>query len=173
MFGLQIINNFIIVIDKISDWVGKICSWSIILLTFLIVFEVISRRVFNSPTIWTYEVITIVFGFHFMLVAAYALLHKSLVSVDLLYSRLSRKTQAIMDIFTYTIFFFPFVIFVFSVGFGNALDSWSILETSSSLFGAPVYITKTVVPLAFGLLLLQGISELLKKVQILVEEAKA
>lgn len=90
---MRVVHKVIKGIDTINLWVGRIGSWSILVLTLLIVFEVISRRVFNSPTIWTYEVITMVFGFHFMIVAAYALLYKSLVSVDLLYNRLSEKSR--------------------------------------------------------------------------------
>ncbi|WP_339237043.1 TRAP transporter small permease subunit [Oceanobacillus sp. FSL W7-1281] len=166
---MRVVHKVIKGIDTINLWVGRIGSWSILVLTLLIVFEVISRRVFNSPTIWTYEVITMVFGFHFMIVAAYALLYKSLVSVDLLYNRLSEKKQAIMDLITYFILFFPFIIFVFYISFGNAVDSWIIKETSSSLFGAPVYLTYTIVPIAFGLLVLQGISEVLKRIVILAK----
>lgn len=159
-------------IDSVNSWIGKIGAWSILIIMFLIVFEVISRRVFSAPTIWSYEVTTMIFGFHFMIVSAYALLHKSLVSVDMIYNRLSKKKQAIMDLITYVIFFFPFIILIFYVGFGNAVYSWSIQEQSSSLFGAPVYLTKTVVPVAFGLLILQGISEVLKRIVILAEGEK-
>ena len=166
---MSVVHKVIKGIDALNSWIGRIGSWSIIVLTLLIVFEVISRRVFNSPTIWTYEVITMVFGFHFMIVAAYALLHKSLVSVDLLYNRLSQKKQAIMDLITYFILFFPFIIFIFYISVGNAVYSWGMRETSSSLFGAPVYLTKTIVPIAFCLLMLQGISEVLKRIVILVK----
>ena len=134
----------------------------------LIVYEVVSRRVFSSPTIWTYETITMVYSFHFMIVAGYALLHKSLVSVDLLYERFSIKIRAILDLVTYTFLFFPFVVGVLYVSSGQAMLSWAIKETSSSLFGAPVYLTKTIIPIAFGLLALQGVSEVLKRIVVLV-----
>ncbi|GGB53233.1 hypothetical protein GCM10011409_33510 [Lentibacillus populi] len=166
---MENISKIIKVIDSINSWVGKIGAWSIVALTLLIVFEVISRRVFNSPTIWTYEMITMTFSFHFMIVGGYALLQKSLVSVDVLYNRLSLKVQAIMDIITYFILFFPFILGVFFVSIGNAQESWAVMETSSSLFGAPVYLTKTVIPVAFGLLSLQGISEVLKRVLVLMK----
>src|SRR5699024_11324918 len=126
--------------------------WSLVALTLLVVFEVISRKVFNSPTIWTYETITMIFGFHFMIVAAYGLLHKSLVNVDVLYDRLSQNTKAILDIITYLILFFPFIITVLIFSIGEAQHSWVVKETSSTLFGAPVYLTKTVIPVAFSLL---------------------
>lgn len=164
------VTNFL---DSINSLVGRIGAWSVLVLTFVIVYEVISRRVFNSPTIWGYEVITMIYAFHFMIVAGYALLHKSLVSVDLLYERFSEKTKAILDIITYLILFFPFAIGILYVSYNQAIFSWGIKETSSTLFGAPIYLVKTVIPLAFFLLLLQGISELLKRIIVLVEGGKS
>lgn len=161
------------IIDSISDWVGRIGSWSVIVLMLLVVFEVISRRLFNSPTIWTFETITMIFGFHFMIVAAYALLHKSIVSVDLLYQRLSPKKQAILDLITYAVFFFPFVLGLFYIGIVYAATSWASREVSSSLFAPPLYPIKTVIPVVFALLALQGISEVLKRIITLVTGEKA
>ncbi|MDQ0337914.1 TRAP-type mannitol/chloroaromatic compound transport system permease small subunit [Caldalkalibacillus uzonensis] len=163
------IKKVIHIIDTVNDWIGKIGAWSVLVLTFLVVFEVISRRVLNSPTIWTYETITMVYGFHFMIVAAYALLHKSMVSVDIIYEKFPLKTRAWLDLCTYVLFFFPFVVGIFWIGMDYAAKSWAIKETSSSLFSPPVYPLKTVIPVAFGLLLLQGISEVLKRIVILVK----
>ncbi|AOV07481.1 TRAP transporter small permease subunit [Sporosarcina ureilytica] len=159
-------------IDAINLWVGRIGAWSVLALTLVIVFEVVSRRLLNSPTIWGYEVITMIYGFHFMIVAGYALLHKSLVSVDILYERFSPKMKAILDIATYLMLFFPFVITVLFVSYDQAIFSWSIQEKSSTLFGAPLYLTKTVIPIAFLLLALQGGSEVLKRIMILMKEGE-
>lgn len=156
-------------IDSINNFIGKVGAWSVVIIMFLVVFEVITRRVFGSPTIWTFETITMIFGFYFLIIGAYAVLHKSIVSVDLLYERFSLKTKAILDIVTYLILFFPFVIGIFYFSIGVAEKSWIVRETTSSLFGAPVYLLKTVIPVAFGLLLLQGISELLKSVYVLIK----
>src|SRR5699024_4330624 len=156
-------------IDNINSWVGRIGAWSALALMFVIVFEVVSRRIFNSPTIWGYEVITMIYGFHFMIVAGYALLHKSLVSVDLLYDQFSEKTKAVLDIVTYLVLFFPFIVSILYVSYNQAIFSWEIRETSSTFFGAPVYLTKTVIPIALLLLMLQGISEILKRIAILIE----
>lgn len=155
--------------DKISSVVGKISSWSIMVVMILILFEVISRRIFNSPTIWTVEIITMIFGFHFMMVAGYGLLTKSMVSVDVIYERFSVKTRAIIDIVTYFVFFMPFVLGVLYGGYKFAASSWAQMEVSWSAFGPPVYPIKTVIPVAMLLLLLQGVSEIMKRVVILKE----
>ena len=157
-------------IDTLNDIVGKICSYSILIMMFLVVYEVFTRRVLNSPTVWTFESITQVYGFHFMMVIPYTLLHKGIVNVDLLYATFSKKRQAILDLVTYGLFFFPFAIGVLYKGIPYAITSWQQLETSWSVFAPPIYPFKTVIAVSFALLLLQGISEVLKRVLILMGE---
>lgn len=157
------------VIDQTNEWVGKIASWSIIVMMLLVVFEVVSRRIFNSPTIWTFEITTMVFAFHFMMVAAYGLLHKVMVSVDLLYEKFSKKKQAVIDLITYLLFFMPFVVGVFVGSSKFAYISWLQKEVSWTAFAPPVYPFKAIIPVAFFFLLLQGISEILKRIAILGE----
>ena len=154
-------------IDSISTWVGKIGAWSVLVIMALVVFEVVSRRVFNAPTIWTFETITMVYGFHFMMVAAYGLLHKAMVSIDSFYEKFTLRKRAILDIVSYLVLYFPFVIGIFIVSIDFTSRSWAMKETSQSLFAAPVYLYKTLIPVVFGLLILQGISEVLKQVIIL------
>lgn len=131
---MDTLKNLAEIIDKVNNWVGQLFSWSIIVIMILIVFEVISRWVFNSPTIWGLEVITMVYGFHFMMVAAYALLHGSLINIDLLYRYLPERKKAILDILTYLLFFFPFVIISIIYGFEFALESWKGAERASNNF---------------------------------------
>ncbi|MCL2001158.1 MAG: TRAP transporter small permease subunit [Planctomycetes bacterium] len=157
-------------IDGLNDVIGKICSYSILIMMLLVVYEVITRRLFNRPTVWTFESITMAYGFHFMMVIPYTLLHKGIVNVDLLYNALSRRNQAILDLATYAAFFFPFVGGVMFVAIPYAIESWLQKETSWSVFAPPIYPFKTVIPVAFALLLLQGVSETLKRILILKGE---
>ncbi|PWW32356.1 TRAP-type mannitol/chloroaromatic compound transport system permease small subunit [Cytobacillus oceanisediminis] len=170
MNALKKISKFL---DNTNDWVGKVSSWSVIIMMLLVVYEVVSRRIFNSPTIWTFEVTTMVFGFHFMMVAAYGVLHKVMVSVDMLYEKFSAKKQAILDLITYTIFFMPFVIGVLYGSSKFAWISWLQKEVSWTAFAPPLYPFKAIIPVAFFFLLLQGISEMIKRIVILAEGEKS
>ncbi len=154
-------------IDNFNEWVGKIFSWAIVVLTLLAVFEVIKRVVFNSPTIWGFEVATQIFGLYFMIIAGYALLHGSHVSVDVITYYLSPRKKAMVDIVAYLIFFFPFTLVCIWHGYFFAAKSWAIKETSMSVYGGPVYPIKTIIFLAFILLFLQGLSEVVKKIVFL------
>ncbi|MDL2259496.1 TRAP transporter small permease subunit [Deltaproteobacteria bacterium OttesenSCG-928-K17] len=162
--------SIIKMIDSLNDFVGKLCAYSILAMMGLVVYEVVTRRVFNAPTVWTFESITMVYGFHFMMVIPYTLLHKGIVNVDLLFGKLSKKGQAIMDIITYAIFFFPFVGGILFKAVPYAANSWSHRETSWSVFAPPIYPFKTVIAVAFALLLLQGVSEILKRVLVLMND---
>jgi len=154
-------------IDAISNWVGKIFSYLVLPLTALIVFEVITRRFFNAPTIWTFELSNFLFGSHFMLVAAYGLLYKSHVSIDLVSMRFSKRTQEKLQLFCYFTMFFPWVLTILYHGIIFAADAWAMGETSWSVWGPPLSPIKTVIPVTAALLLMQGISDVIKKILFL------
>jgi len=157
-------------LDSISEWTGRIFGWVIVPLVLLTVMEVILRRFLNAPTIWSFEVLKQLYGLHFMIVAAYALLYRAHVSVDVFTMLLSKKGKAILDIITYFLFFFPFCIVCVWQGYSFAARSWAMKETSWSVFAPPLYPIKTVIIITFILLILQGISEVIKTVNVLVEE---
>lgn len=156
-------------IDTFSTWVGKIFSYLLIPLTLFVVYEVITRS-FDRPTIWTFEVSNMMYGAHFMLVAAYGLLMKSHVAIDLVSSTFSRKANAVLALICYALMFFPFIAVFTYYGIDYAYTSWSQMENSWSAWGPPIYPIKTVIPVTAVLLLLQGISEVIKSIGVLVEE---
>lgn len=153
--------------DQVSEWTGRLFIWAIVPITLLSVFEIIMRRFFGSPTIWSFEVITQSFGLYFMIIAAYGLLHNQHVAIDIVTMYLSNKTRAKLELIGYIIFFFPFIFICLWKSCLYAAESWSMWETSWSAFAPPLYPIKTVIPIAFGLLLLQGLSEVIKRILII------
>lgn len=157
--------------DAISEWSGRIFVWLIIPLTLVVVYEVFSRRVLDAPHVWSTEVTNYIYGPHFMLVAAYTLLHKAHVSIDLIYNRFSPRTRGILDIAGYLIFYFPFCGIVLYQGIIYAGTSWSIGETSESAALRIVPLIKTVIPVTFALLLNQGLANFIRS-WVLVSKGK-
>jgi TRAP-type mannitol/chloroaromatic compound transport system permease small subunit len=153
--------------DTINEWIGRIFSWVIVPLVLLTVMEVIMRRFLGTPTIWSFEVLKQLYGLHFMIVAGYGLLYGSHVAVDVFTMVLSKRKKAILDLVSYLLFFFPFVIVCIWQGYSFAARSWEMKETTWSVFAPPVYPVKTVIIIAFILLLIQGISEVIKRVSII------
>lgn len=107
------------------------------------------------------------FGAIFMLGAAYTLQRDGHVRVDVLQSRLSPKAKAWIDLVGIVVFMIPFCVMVFWLSLPWVMNSWHLLETSPNPGGLPRYPIKTVVPVAFVLLLLQGVSQLIKAVAVI------
>ena len=158
-------NRVLQFLENVNEWVGRVFSWVIAVLTILVVLEVIMRRCFGHPTIWNFEATKQLYAFLFMVLAAFALLHKAHVSIDIVESKMHTKVRAGLRIVSYLIFFFPFCIVVLWQGIRYASKSWAIYETSWSVFAPPLYLIKTVIPLTAFLLLLQGLSIVIKDLQ--------
>lgn len=161
--------KFLKACDSISEWSGKIFMWLIIPLTALVAFEVISRRFFNAPHIWSLEVTNYLYGPHFMLVAAYTLLHKGHVAIDIIYNRFPPRVRGVFDIITYSVLFFPFCIVMAYQGTIFAKTSWVIHETSESAALGVVPLVKTVLPVTFVLILIQGLANFIRSIGLVVK----
>lgn len=159
------------VIDRLNETVGTVFGVVITVLVILTVMEVILRRFFNSPTIWSFEVLKQLFALYFMITAAYGLLKKSHVAVDIFTRLLRPRWKAAVSIFNYCLLFFPFCLVGFWYGYIYAAQSWAIREHSWSVFAPALYPVKTVIPITFALLVLQGISEVIKSA-VLIRESK-
>jgi len=160
--------KFVKALDNISEWTGRICSWTVIILALVVAYEVVMRYVFNRPSLCGFEYSKYIYGFHFMMLAAFTLLHDGHVSVDIFYYRFSKKGQTVLDIISYCIFFFPLCFVLLWYGSKFAWDSWMFRETSWSICASPLYPAKMVVPVSIFLLLLQGVSVFIKKWYLLI-----
>lgn len=155
-------------IDAMSEWTGRIVAWTILIMVGFVILEVLLRRFFSRPTIWSFEVTVHLYAFYFMILAGHALLHNSHVSVDVFYSTFGERTKAFVDVLTYLIFFFPFVSILLYFGIKYAASSWAIKETSGSVFSPPLYPLKTVIPVAALMLLLQGLAIFIRRLNIAI-----
>ncbi|MBM3341334.1 MAG: TRAP transporter small permease subunit [Betaproteobacteria bacterium] len=159
-------------IDRFSTWVGQAFSWLIIALTLLVSFEVVSRRLFDSPNAFTFDAMIMLYGTLFMMAGAYTLSKNGHVRGDVLYGFFKPRVQAGLDLALYLIFFIPGVIALVWAGYHFAAESWAIGERSSiTADGPPIYHFKTVIPIAGALILLQGLVEIVRCVVCLKQGA--
>jgi TRAP-type mannitol/chloroaromatic compound transport system permease small subunit len=150
-------------IDAISDWSGRLVAWLTIPLMACLGFEVVSRYVFNKPTIWAFDITYMLYGAHFMLAAAFTLLKQGHIRTDFLYRTWSATWQGRVDATLYLVLYLPALVLFLWASLDFAYDSWVQLEKSFlSPWLPPIYPLKTVLPLTAVLLILQGISEFLK-----------
>src|SRR5262245_14319062 len=134
-------------------------------MTLAVTWEVVARHFFRAPTIWAFDVTYMLYGTHFMLGTAYTLMRIGHVRTDMLYQGWSVRRQNWVDAIGYVFFFFPAMFFLLYYGGIEAAHSRSFRVTSDASPWRPiVYPFKTVIPVTAGLLIIQGLSEVLKSV---------
>jgi TRAP-type mannitol/chloroaromatic compound transport system permease small subunit len=150
-------------VDRVSTWVGQLFSWCIVLLTLHVTWEVFSRYALDAPRSWAFDAMIMLYGTLFMMAGAYTLSKNGHVRGDVLYGFFQPRTQATLDLLLYIVFFIPGVFALTYAGYHYAAESWAIKETSNiTAEGPPVYPFKTVIPLAGGILFIQGIVEIIR-----------
>lgn len=150
-------------IDRLSTFVGKTFAWSILVLTFAVVYEIVMRYAFRAPTSWAYDVSYMLYGTLFMMAGAYALSRNGHVRGDFLYRNFKPTTQAKFDLVLYVAFFFP-AIFAFMIS-GWSFAHISFLQNERSMFsptGPVIWPFKFLIPVVGVLLLLQGVVEVVR-----------
>jgi TRAP-type mannitol/chloroaromatic compound transport system permease small subunit len=144
-------------------WVGKAFAWLILVLTLGISYEVFVRYVLSAPTTWAFDISYITYGAMFLMAGAYGLSRNSHVRADVLYRFWKPRTQAMMDLALYILFFLPAVAAWIFAGWAYAKMSVQFREVSIfSPAGVPVFPLKALIPITGVFLLLQGIAEIIR-----------
>ena len=149
-------------VDRLSTFFGKACAWTVVGLTVLITVEVFSRYVLNKPHAWVLDAQIMLYGTLFMAAGAYTLSKNGHVRGDVLYGFFQPRTQATIDLVLYIVFFLPGIVALTWAGWSFAQDSLAIREQTFNADPLPVYPFKFVIPIAGGVLLLQGLVEIVR-----------
>jgi TRAP-type mannitol/chloroaromatic compound transport system permease small subunit len=159
--------KLLLAVDRLSTWLGQVFAWAIILLTLMISWEVYSRYVLNSPHDWALNLQIMMYGTLFMMAGAYTLSKNGHVRGDVLYGFFQPRTQATIDLVLYIVFFLPGIVALTYAGWTYANEALAIREKTFSATPLPLYPFKFVIPFAGGLLLLQGVVEIVRCVRCL------
>jgi TRAP-type mannitol/chloroaromatic compound transport system permease small subunit len=154
-------------IDGFNKKLGEASSLLAIPLLAVVIYEVFMRYVFNKPTVWGFEVTTFLYAFHYMLGLSYCERMNGHVQVDIFSSRLPLKAQAVLNIISYTVLFIPVNFLLFQYSWKFAWTSWLGREVSWTSWAPPIYPVKMLMAFCFLVLLLQGISMIIKQIYIL------
>ncbi len=154
--------QYLLMVDRLSTFIGKAFAWTAVLLTALITWEVFSRYVLNNPHAWMLDVQIILYGTLFMTAGAYTLSKNAHVRGDVLYGFFMPRTQATLDLILYFLFFLPGVLAMTYAGWRFFGDSLAIREQTFSAQAIPIYPFKFIIPLSGAILLLQGIVEIIR-----------
>lgn len=150
-------------IDSLSIFFLRISTILLLVVIFLLIPEVISRYVLGSSMLFVHDVASFCYGAMFMLGGAYTLQVKGHVNLDVIYTRFTLRTQAILDLISFPVFF-AFCAILSIEGFKLFWDSFRIMESTVTPWGGPVWLFKFSLPVGASLLLLQGIAEFIKNI---------
>ncbi len=153
-------------IDKLNNIVGNIVKFLLLYMALTLVYEVVMRYFFNKPTIWVFDLCKQALGFIGALGGGYTLLYNSHVKVDVIYTNLSLKTRAILDLIT-SVLFFIFIGVLIWKSTEMAVNSWALKEHAVTVLAPPLYFVKTAIPIGAVLVLLQGIAKVLRDILVL------
>ncbi len=159
-------------IDGLNNWIGSAIRWLALVMVLVGAFNALARYTtrFTGLSLSSNAYLDLqwyFFSLIFLLGAAYGLNQDVHVRVDVLYSTLSKKAQAWIDLAGTILFMLPFSILMLYVSWPAVRNSWSIREVSPDPGGLPRYPIKAVILIGFGLLVLQGFSQLVKQVEII------
>jgi len=152
-------------IDSLTERSGRWIALLILPLVFVVMYEVILRKVFHAPTRWGFEMTVYLYGAHFMLGMAYTMLHDGHVRIDVIVLQMPERVQLWLRVITFIIIFIPFVGCLTYASIDYAATAWMSWEHSQTAWKPPLYPFKTVMPVAVILLLLQGVSNFIHDIR--------
>jgi len=162
------IKRYIQLIDSINERIGNAIAWLTLLLVLVVCFDVVTRYVFKFSSVGVQELEWHLFAVIFLMGAAYTLKHEKHVRVDIIFSRLTEKKQALINLIGAGLFLIPFCLLMINSSIDFVWNSFIIGESSPDPGGLPArFILKAVLPVSFVFILLQGISVFFKSILIL------
>lgn len=154
--------QFVRAVDAFSEWSGRWVALIILPLVYVVLHEVVARKLFNAPTTWAFEVTVYLYGAHFMLGMGYTLLYDRHVRIDIIVLQMPERVQLWLRVITFFLIFVPFVCALSWAAINYALESWQQWEHSWSAWKPPLYPYKTVMPVAMLMLLVQGVANFIR-----------
>ncbi len=162
--------QLILSIDQLSKTVGHAFAWCIVILTIGTCFEVFVRYALNDPTSWAFDLSYLMYGAVFYMAGAYTLSRGGHVRADMFYRKWPERTQAVVELTLYVLFFFPGILALIVAGGHYGYDAMRIKEVSvNSPAGVPIWPLKMMIPFGAALIALQGLAEVLRCIVCLRE----
>lgn len=157
-------------IDRVNDRIGVAIQWLVLLMVLVGAFNALARYATRYTGISLssnayFDLQWYMFSLIFLLGAAYGLNKDVHVRVDVLYSRLSVRGRAWIDLAGSVLFLLPFCVMMLWVSWPFVRNSWAVLEGSPDPGGLPRYPIKTLILVSFFLLFLQGVSQTIKQIE--------
>ncbi|MCF8083072.1 MAG: TRAP transporter small permease subunit [Deltaproteobacteria bacterium] len=166
---MHVLKRIVKILDNITLWLARLTWWLVFPLMAVLAYEVIVRKLFVSPTIWAMDISYMLNGILGMTGAVYALYKGGHIAIDFISDKWRPRTQAALNTIFYITCFFPGVSIFLWFAWQFAYESWLMKERAiTSAWMAPIYPLKMIMAVAMAFLILQGISEFLKNLYVLL-----
>lgn len=167
---MQALLSFSRAVDRINAWFGRLAAWLVLIACLISAGNASSRYLFNASSNAWLEIQWYLFSAMFLLGASYTLKLNEHVRVDLVLMMLSERGRLWIDVFGILCFLLPTTVILGYMSWGFFIDAWQIGEVSANAGGLVRWPVKLLMPLGFGLLTLQGVSELVKRIAGLTDK---
>jgi TRAP-type mannitol/chloroaromatic compound transport system permease small subunit len=154
-------------IDALTERIGKSAIWIVLIVALVSTANAVMRHTFNYSSNAFLEIQWYLFGLIFFLCSGYTLLHNEHVRIDLLSNKLSKRGRSWIDIFGLLFFLMPMAIAILVLSWPVFIHAFESGEMSNSPGGLIVWPARLMIPVGFVLLILQGLSELIKRIGFL------
>lgn len=154
-------------IDSLNEWIGKLVIWFVLAAVLISAANAIMRKAFDIGSNAYLEIQWYLFAAVFMLGVGYVFLRNAHVRIDFIASRLSKRTNAIIDSLGIVVFVIPLCIIMINLSWPLFMNAYVSGEVSSNAGGLIRWPVMLLIPAGFGLLLLQSLSELIKRIAFL------
>jgi TRAP-type mannitol/chloroaromatic compound transport system permease small subunit len=153
-------------IDAINTWIGKYVAWLILAAVLVSATNATVRKIFDTSSNSWLELQWVLFSIVFLLCAPWTLLCNEHIRIDIVNNLLPKRARNIIDLVGHAFFLLPLTIVMVVTGIPFFLRSFRIDEQSGNAGGLPQWPAKSLIMIGFGLLLIQGVSELIKRLAI-------
>jgi TRAP-type mannitol/chloroaromatic compound transport system permease small subunit len=154
-------------IDKLNDTIAAAVAWALLLAVLICAGNALIRYCLNMSSNAWLEIQWYLFAAVFMLASPHTLRRDEHVRIDVVTGRFSKRTQVWLDLFGYLFFLMPVCLVILYYGIPFGMLSMHSGEMSSNAGGLIVWPAKILVPIGFALMILQGISEIIKRIAYL------
>jgi TRAP-type mannitol/chloroaromatic compound transport system permease small subunit len=154
-------------IDALTERIGRLVIWLVLVATLISAGNALARYALGESSNAWLEIQWYLFGAMFLLAAGYTLKHNGHVRIDILYNRLSARGQAWIDLVGGLLFLMPMAGLLAWLAWPMFMDAWTTHEMSPDAGGLLRWPVKLLLPVGFGLLSLQGVAEVIKRLGVL------
>jgi TRAP-type mannitol/chloroaromatic compound transport system permease small subunit len=154
-------------IDAVSERIGRTIYWLVLVVVLISAANATVRKAFNYSSNAYLEIQWYLFSVIFLFSAGYVLLHNGHVRIDIISSRLSARAQNWIDVLGLVFFLFPMAFVIMWFSWPLFMDSYTRNEVSTNSGGLTIWPARLLVPIGFFLLIVQGASELIKRIAFL------